>query len=57
MEKMVKRMLEWSEELKQYDVEPGIDEVITSMIEYIYSQQKKIIHLEEKSNVENGIKH
>ena len=51
MEKMVKRMLEWSEELKQYDVEPGIDEVITSMIEYIYSQQKKIIHLEEQNQM------
>ena len=54
---MVKQLLAWSEELKQYNVEPGVDEVITSMVEYIYAQQKKIINLEEKLSMENGIKH
>ncbi|MGP4069405.1 hypothetical protein ACTWP7_12345 [Halobacillus sp. B29] len=57
MEPMVKQLLAWSEELKQHSVEPGVDEVITSMVEYIYTQQKKIIHLEEKLSMENGIKH
>ncbi|CCG44019.1 hypothetical protein HBHAL_1652 [Halobacillus halophilus DSM 2266] len=57
MEPMVKQLLAWSDELKQYNVESGVDDVITSMIKYIYGQQKKIMDLEKNLELENEIKH